>query len=964
MPNISESISRIRQLIQEARHAASKIKVPMKFNGSSGVLVRNPSNLADLAAYTSLKLYITLTAPTRRRRAEEASSQFVFYLGNNDSSKEFLGMTLEGKRLRWHFNVGGETADVLMTEDLSADGHFKAVVMERILQHGRMSMTYTSDQDVQETTKVKVEAKGDAGLLNLLTNDTVFYVGGYPDTFKPPPPLNVSSNFKGCIQLDTLNEEVLSLYNFEKTFAINTTSERPCIWSKAVRTEPWETDGVYFDGTGFAEVKLQSEHLTKSDKLEQEVKMVSRSGILLLLLNGTRFLCVAVVQGNLKVFYDLDGKLKEALTTNAAFLPISDAEKRNVDLILLETDFVVRNNYQIIYKEEVSMTQFDSTYYLGGVPESLMPESLKAIFPKQGSVKACLRSVKAKNSHVDLKRMKTSGVSFGCDADLLVSREAYFGGQSYLEQASEGTPCLRNDFYASFGFRTTQADGLMFFHKDQVGALTAVLKGGHVVVNDSRTSIRTEKTYNDDNSHYVAIYNNAKGMRILMDDVLEPGSIGKGDASEKGKTVSSSSTFLGGKPDTGLSNLTGCLSNVFIKRENVELKVLNLVKVKENVNVPFDCPASKTPQQIIAAPPRQSRKMKGRQRKLSETLHQGGGESCQQLEPPSEGGATLFSGSTHSYQRYDSSSSLHHFSMELKINSSDGLVLLADGRRHSGAVMSLGVSKGHLVLVVDGPSGRDSLRPKKKYNDNQWHTVFVKHEGQKISLVVDGINARSMRLPGARITGPLYVGGAHVQSRTWTLPDLLAAQGTLPCFQNLLQPGVFFSGAGGHVRIDDSVVLDRDVEIQLEVRPASDSGLLLHAETSDLQLSVILVEGKVTASVNNGERKFSTSVSPPAPLCDGRWHAVTVVKQNKSLRLQVDGASSHRVGPKQNRSAGAKAALYLGGVQGGAKAARLPDGLAAFKGCVRRVTVNHRAVPLSKPLSVHGTVGTRGCPPA
>ncbi|KAF6716555.1 Laminin subunit alpha-4 [Oryzias melastigma] len=205
---------------------------------------------------------------------------------------------------------------------------------------------------------------------------------------------------------------------------------------------------------------------------------------------------------------------------------------------------------------------------------------------------------------------------------------------------------------------------------------------------------------------------------------------------------------------------------------------------------------------------------------------------------------------------------------------------------------------------------------------------------------------RDLRLNNAHIGKPAY------------------SQGTLPCFQNLLQPGVYFSGGGGHVKIDESLVLDRDVEIQLEVRPVSDSGLLLHAETStDLQLSVILAEGKVTVSVNNGERKFSTSVTPLAPLCDGRWHTVTVIKQNKSLRLQVDGASTHRVGPKQSRSAGAKAALYLGGVQGGAKAPRLPDGLPAFTGCVRRVTVNHRAVTLSKPLSVHGTVGTRGCPP-
>ncbi len=36
----------------------------------------------------------------------------------------------------------------------------------------------------QRVTKTNVEAEGDQGLLNLLTDDTVFYVGGYPSTFK------------------------------------------------------------------------------------------------------------------------------------------------------------------------------------------------------------------------------------------------------------------------------------------------------------------------------------------------------------------------------------------------------------------------------------------------------------------------------------------------------------------------------------------------------------------------------------------------------------------------------------------------------------------------------------------------------------------------------------------------------------------------------------------------------------
>lgn len=40
--------------------------------------------------------------------------------------------------------------------------------------------------------------------------------------------------------------------------------------------------------------------------------------------------------------------------------------------------------------------------------------------------------------------------------------------------------------------------------------------------------------------------------------------------------------------------------------------------------------------------------------------------------------------------------------------------------------------------------------------------VFIKREGDKISLIVDGISAHSKRFPGedkSRLTGPLYVGG-------------------------------------------------------------------------------------------------------------------------------------------------------------------------------------------------------------
>lgn len=48
------------------------------------------------------------------------------------------------------------------------------------------------------------------------------------------------------------------------------------------------------------------------------------------------------------------------------------------------------------------------------------------------------------------------------------------------------------------------------------------------------------------------------------------------------------------------------------------------------------------------------------------------------------------------------------------------------------------------------------------------------------------------------------------------------------------------------VLADESLVLGRDVEIQLEVRPVSDSGLLLHAGMSpDQHLSLVLSQGEV-----------------------------------------------------------------------------------------------------------------------
>lgn len=54
-------------------------------------------------------------------------------------------------------------------------------------------------------------------------------------------------------------------------------------------------------------------------------------------------------------------------------------------------------------------------------PLTLLPRSLLQLFPSGGSIRGCVKGIKALGKYVDLKRLNTSGISFGCTADLLVS---------------------------------------------------------------------------------------------------------------------------------------------------------------------------------------------------------------------------------------------------------------------------------------------------------------------------------------------------------------------------------------------------------------------------------------------------------------------------------------------------------------------------------------------------------------
>uniref|UniRef100_A0A8C3PFP2 Laminin subunit alpha 5 n=1 Tax=Chrysemys picta bellii TaxID=8478 RepID=A0A8C3PFP2_CHRPI len=258
----------LNQAVQDAKKSGMErwglaVKVPLKFNGTSGVQVRTPSDLQDLSAYTSLKFYIQNPEPKPRQRRQDGADagQFVLYLGNKEvraahPSTGAAEGTVQQAELGLGDPEGEQVCDGCQCRALDGVGKSR---IRKVLCAAFNSV-----------------AKGDQGLLNLEPHNVVFYVGGYPAGFTPPVTLRYPS-YRGCIEMDTLNEEVVSLYNFQRTFHLDTAADKPC-----ARYKNSVHYGSYFDGTGYAEIKFESQ-IGSTKRFEQEIRVVSYNGILFFL---------------------------------------------------------------------------------------------------------------------------------------------------------------------------------------------------------------------------------------------------------------------------------------------------------------------------------------------------------------------------------------------------------------------------------------------------------------------------------------------------------------------------------------------------------------------------------------------------------------------------------------------------------------------------------------------------------
>ncbi|XP_028253494.1 laminin subunit alpha-4 [Parambassis ranga] len=1000
--NVTTNIMRIRELIAQARSVAKKVQVSMKFNGQSSVEVHPPSNLEELKTVTSISLFIRVD-PDK----DPIEDRFILYLGDRHGKKDYMGLAIKNDNLVLVYNLGGEDVEIpLGSRPVSQwPAVFNYIKVERLGRHGKLFLTIPSQGSTDEQKFIqKGEAPGTDSLFDVDPKDIVFFVGGVPPNVQLPPPLSLAP-FVGCIELASLNNDVISLYNFKETHKINVVASPPCQRYKLAFSQS-RIASYLFDGTGYALINNIERRgkFSVVTRFDIAVRTVANNGVLFLMVNGDKFFLLELKNGFLRLTYDFGfSNGPKVLENNLPKLQINDARYHEVSVIYHQSKKVILLVDKSLVKsmENPKTTLPFSDLYIGGAPSSVLKSR-----PELSSVvglKGCVKGFQFQKKDFNLlEEPGTIGISSGCPEESFMSHKAYFSGESYLGSTAKISPF--DTFEGGLNFRTLQPSGLLFYHREGTDEFSISLENGGVVLNNRGTKVKShKKQYNDGRTHFLMASVNNQKYSLLVDDKDKQEKKRPASATRSSSDSAVKTLYYGGSPSSSFKNFTGCISYAYINRQDRDIEPEDFQKYTEKVRTSLqECPVQRPPAALLSrhrdSAPRpkqsQSQKVARDQSSLPPGLMElKSDESCYlSLTPRATRHAFHYGGIASSRQHYDdvpaSLSERSHFSLSLKTHSSFGLIFYVSDVQEEN-FMALFLAHGKLVYTFNMADQRVKIRSEEKYNDGAWHNVIFIRDGSLGRLIIDGLTVLEDRAQGSsvswHVSSPVYMGGVppgkaekNIQrnsaySFTGCLKNLqLDGQGlsspsetygVTRCFEGPHEGGTYFSEEGGYVVLDESFNLGLRFELVLEVRPRVASGVLLHVRTAEGYFTVYIHQGAVVVRVNDGTHEFSTKVSPRQGVCAGTWHMITVIRNANVIQLDVDSEINHVVGPLNPSSRDHRQPVFIGG----APDIFLPESIAtrkAYVGCVRNLTINNSRVSFSKAALVSGAVNVGSCPAA
>ncbi|KAF4804722.1 laminin subunit alpha 4 [Turdus rufiventris] len=975
-----------------------KVQVSMMFEGQSAVEVNPKINVEELKSFTSMSLYIKL--PKDNQQLATSPDRFILYLGNKNA-KHYIGLAIKNDNLVYIYNLGDQDVEIpLDAKPVSTwPSYFSIIKIERIGRHGKMFLTVPSLSSTAEEKFIKKgEVLGPGTLLNLEPENAVFYVGGVPPGFKLPPSLNLPG-FIGCLELATLNDDVISLYNFKHVYNIDTTTSPPCARDKLAFTQS-RAVSYFFDGSGYALARNIERRgkFSQVTRFDIEVRTPTDSGLILLMINGSMFFSLEMHNGYLYLRYDfgfssgpvlLEDSMKKARINDAKFHEISIIYHNSKKMILV----VDRRHIKSVDNERTAMPFTD--IYIGGAPAEILHSSISSHLAGSIGFKGCMKGFQFQKKDFNLlEEPGTLGISYGCPEDSLISRNAYFNGESFI--ASSQKVSLFNEFEGGFNFRTLQPSGLLFYYSEGSDVLSISMERGAVVLNASGTKIQSpDRIYNDGKTHFIITSVTPERYELTVDDKKESKKNPVKDRAGR-RPDSINKFYFGGSPlRTQQANFTGCISNAYFTRLDQEVEVEDFQKYTEKVQASlYGCPVESPPVALLHKKGKNSSKPKGNRnkkvgrdkdkisqpssglKKLYQVNLQREPQCQLPMNPKATEHAYQFGGTANSRQEFahlpKDFSQRAQFSISLKTHSSHGMIFYISDQKETN-FMALFVAHGRLIFMFNAGHQKIRIKSQEKYNDGLWHNVIFIRDKNIGRLIIDGLRVLEEYFDGNantwQVTEPLYIGGvapgkavkniqinsvysfsgclSNLQLNGRSLTSASQTFSVTPCFEGPSEAGTYFSSEGGYVVLDESFSLGLKFEVVFEIRPRSSSGILLHGHSVNGEyLNMHMRNGQVTVKLNNGIRDFSTSVTLKQSLCDGRWHRIAVIRDANVVQLDVDSEVNHVVGPLNPKAIDHREPVFIGGVPESLLTSSLTT-RNSFIGCIRNFMIDEKPELLS-----------------
>uniref|UniRef100_A0A7N6F819 Laminin subunit alpha 3 n=1 Tax=Anabas testudineus TaxID=64144 RepID=A0A7N6F819_ANATE len=579
--NITDAINAAEAAANEAKAAADNalnvrrqihilhmIVIPMKFTGEGYVEMREPKNLDDLKAYTSLSL--SLQRPEgggdgRRRRRQTSSDMFVLYLGSRSSSGNYIGMVLRNNVLYTMYKLNGNEYPIrtaYISRSPAESSRFDRVELHRIYQDVQMKVT----KDITSVTPqnpllYNMTGNDNKNLLDLSPSDTVFYVGGYPANFTPPASLSYPK-YQGCIEFSSFNDKIVSLYNFHYAEKVNL--ETPCKRYSSMQSvishctnnkqifcphrsnitsEPFkgcmnnlkqqrdfksidEQVGISKGCPVESLVRRELQHakavmnlcsITSLPHFSLDVRTRSPEG--LLFFAATRgwhsHLALYMSKGRIRLSVGKQREIfnREKYNDGKWHSIIFSLEKKKFRLIV---DGIRAQDGQLTNTELTSMQQFVSPAYLGSAPESLHKQLKSKGLPKQ-SVSGCLRNFKMNGAPMS---NPTTNRGAGPCFEGQTQRGTYFSGN--------GAHAIISEYILLFNVRPRSLTGLLLhvgdFRRSQTSHYLSVymLKGEVVArVNNGKgefmVSVKPKDSLCDGTFHKISVIKRMNVIQLHVD---------------------------------------------------------------------------------------------------------------------------------------------------------------------------------------------------------------------------------------------------------------------------------------------------------------------------------------------------------------------------------------------------------------------------------------------------------------